>query len=86
MSTERPTLRLRLTPEEARARSRRNVWIALALVGFVVLVFLTTALRLLSNQAEARKAEAAAAALVAEPAVLSPAARAQPGAESRAAP
>lgn len=78
MSTEKPALPLRLTPEELRARSRRNLWIALALVAFVVLVFLTTALRLLSNQAEARKAEAEAAALVAEPAVLLPAAKAAP--------
>ena len=31
-----------LTPEELKARSRRNVWIALSIVAFVVLVFLIT--------------------------------------------
>lgn len=70
-SAQRPTIRLRLTPEELNARKRRNVWIAMALVGFIVLVFFTTALRMLSNQAEARKAEAEAqarAAAYAQPA------------------
>lgn len=32
----------RLTPEELSARKKRNLAIALALVGFIVLVFLTT--------------------------------------------
>jgi hypothetical protein len=32
----------RLTPEEARARGRRNVAIAVALLAFVVLLFLIT--------------------------------------------
>lgn len=31
-----------LTPEQAKARSRRNLWIALAIGAFVVLVFLIT--------------------------------------------
>ncbi len=31
-----------LTPEEVKARSRRNVWIALSIVAFVMLVFLIT--------------------------------------------
>jgi hypothetical protein len=31
-----------LTPEEVRARSRRNLWIALSIAAFVVLVFLIT--------------------------------------------
>ncbi|MBY0563758.1 MAG: hypothetical protein K2P58_06170 [Hyphomonadaceae bacterium] len=31
-----------LTPEELRARQRRNLWIALAIVAFVVLVFAIT--------------------------------------------
>jgi len=35
-----------LTAEELRARNRRNVWIALAVAGFVVLVFLVTLVKL----------------------------------------
>lgn len=31
-----------LTPEEQKARGRRNLWIALAIGAFVVLVFLIT--------------------------------------------
>ena len=45
---------MRLTPEELRARKRRNVWIAWALVAFIVLVFATTVLRLQQNQAAER--------------------------------
>jgi hypothetical protein len=45
---------MRLSPEELRARKRRNVWIALALVAFIVLVFATTVLRLQQNQANER--------------------------------
>ena len=45
---------MRLTPEELRARKRRNVWIATALVAFIVLVFTTTLLRLQQNQATER--------------------------------
>ena len=45
---------MRLTPEELRARKRRNVWIALALVAFIVLVFATTVIRLQQNQADER--------------------------------
>ena len=40
----------------ARARRRRNVAIALALVGFIVLVFATTATRLAQNTRAAREA------------------------------
>jgi CHASE2 domain-containing sensor protein len=46
---------MRLTPEELRARKRRNVWIASALVAFIVLVFATTVLRLQQNQAAERE-------------------------------
>jgi CHASE2 domain-containing sensor protein len=54
---------MRLTPEELRARKRRNVWIAAALVAFIVLVFATTVLRLQQNQAAERALlEAATAA------------------------
>jgi hypothetical protein len=54
---------MRLTPEELRARKRRNVWIAAALVAFIVLVFATTVLRLQQNQAaeHARLDQAASA-------------------------
>ena len=41
-----------LSPEEVRARKRRNLWIALGLVAFIVLVFATTVLRLQQNQAD----------------------------------
>ncbi|MEM9738336.1 MAG: hypothetical protein AAF829_00570 [Pseudomonadota bacterium] len=35
-----------LTDEEAKARGRRNVWLALALVAFVMLVLTITIVRL----------------------------------------
>ncbi len=44
---------MRLTEEELTARKRRNLWIALGLVAFMVLVFLTTFLRLQQNIADA---------------------------------
>ena len=44
-----------LTPEQLKARNRRSLWIALGLVAFIVLIFLTTFLRMQSNLAE-RKA------------------------------
>jgi len=47
---------MRLTPDELRARKRRNLWIALGLLAFIVLVFLTTIVRLQQNQADARAA------------------------------
>ena len=43
-----------LTPAELAARKRRNVWIALGLVAFMVLLFTTTFLRMMHNQADAR--------------------------------
>lgn len=36
----------RMTPEELAARKRRNVWLGFALAGFVVLVMVTTIIRL----------------------------------------
>jgi len=39
----------RLSPEELRARNRRNLAIAGALVGFIVLVFAVTVLNLKRN-------------------------------------
>ena len=50
---------MRLTPEYLTARKRRNVWIALGLVGFIVLLFTTTFLRMQHNQQAARDARAA---------------------------
>lgn len=35
-----------MTPEELRARKRRNLWIALSIGAFVVLVFLITMAKL----------------------------------------
>jgi hypothetical protein len=37
---------VRLTPEEQKARNRRNLWIAVCLVAFMVLVFVVTLARL----------------------------------------
>ena len=34
-----------LTPEQTKARNRRNVWIALSIAAFVVLVFFITMTR-----------------------------------------
>ena len=53
---------IRLTPEELAARSRRNVWIGLALAAFVVLLFSTTFLRMQANQKAERDKAAALAA------------------------
>ena len=43
-----------LTAPELAARKRRNVWIAIGLVAFMVLLFTTTFLRMMHNQADAR--------------------------------
>ena len=40
---------MQLTPEELKARKRRNLAIALGLVAFMALVFVTTLLRLQAN-------------------------------------
>lgn len=42
---------MRLTPEQLSARKRRNLAIALGLVAFMVLIFVTTVLRLHANVA-----------------------------------
>ncbi len=52
----------RLTPEELSSRKRRNVWLALALVAFMVAVFMTTFLRMQHNSRMANEARAAAVA------------------------
>jgi len=41
--------RVTLTPEQAKARKRRSLWIALALFAFCILVFLLTMTRLGAN-------------------------------------
>lgn len=51
-----------LTPEQLQARNRRSLWIALGLVGFIVLIFLTTFLRMQSNLEERKALNAAATA------------------------
>ncbi len=38
-----------MTPEEVAARKKRNVWLALALVAFVVLVGVTSVIRISSS-------------------------------------
>ncbi len=42
----KPTPGQQMTPEELAARKRRNLWLALALFGFVFLVGATTVVRL----------------------------------------
>ena len=59
---------MRLTPDELNARKRRNLFIALGLVAFIILVFLTTVLRLQQNQADARAALEGPGMVEAEPA------------------
>ncbi|CAN5428767.1 hypothetical protein BH10PSE1_BH10PSE1_19980 [soil metagenome] len=56
--SDQPTY-LQLTPAELAARKRRNVWIALGLVAFMVLLFTTTFLRMMHNQADARAHQSA---------------------------
>ncbi len=38
-----------LTPEQERARKRRNVWLALSVLAFVVLVFAITVAQMAAN-------------------------------------
>lgn len=49
---EDPTLKPEVrpfTPEELAARKKRNLWLGLALAGFVILVMITTVIRLASG-------------------------------------
>lgn len=64
---------IRLTPQALAARRRRNVWIALGLVAFMTLVFVTTVLRLTQNQQAAREARAVQAGAAAPARPVSPA-------------
>lgn len=45
MNPETPEIRA-LTAEERKAQKKRNIWLALALLGFLVLVFVTTIVRI----------------------------------------
>lgn len=53
---------MRLTPEQLDARKRRNVALALALVCFVVVVFIATVLKLRGNDADREARDVAVAA------------------------
>lgn len=66
-----------LTPEQLSARNRRSLWIALGLVGFIVLIFTTTFLRMRENIAHSAAERAVVAAPIqpapAQPAPIRPA-------------
>ncbi|MFE9082554.1 hypothetical protein ACQKKG_10465 [Brevundimonas sp. NPDC003935] len=66
---------IKLTDDQVQARKRRNVAIALGLVGFIVLVFIVTVTNLQRNTEARKAAEAAAAATLerADPALPAPA-------------
>ncbi|WP_313472808.1 hypothetical protein [Brevundimonas sp.] len=65
---------IKLTDDQVQARKRRNVAIALGLVGFIVLVFIVTVTNLQRNTEARKAAEAAAAATLerADPALPAP--------------
>jgi hypothetical protein len=54
-----PPVFRQLSAPELAARKRRNVWIAIGLVAFMVLLFTTTFLRMMHNQADARAHQSA---------------------------
>ena len=58
----------RLNDIELNARNRRNVWIALGLVAFIVLIFTTTFMRMQANLAARTAQEHAIAAAPSQPA------------------
>lgn len=64
-----------LTPEQLAARNKRSLWIALGLIGFIVLIFTTTFLRMRENIAlsAAEKAAVATAPAPVVPAPVAPA-------------
>jgi hypothetical protein len=49
MTDETPEPPRRLTPEQEKARKRRNVAIFWSLIGFILLIFVVTLQRLTSN-------------------------------------
>jgi hypothetical protein len=57
-----------LTPEQLAARNKRSLWIALGLVAFIVLIFVTTFMRMQANLATRTAQEHAIAAAPAAPA------------------
>lgn len=65
---------IKLTDEQARARKRRNVAIALGLLGFIALVYLVTLSRMSANNEARKAAEAEALATLerADPALPPP--------------
>lgn len=70
-----------LTDEQVRARKRRNVAIAMGLVGFIVLVFVVTVTNLQRNTEARKAAEAAAVGTVLQADPTLPAPAAAPAAE-----
>ena len=52
MKSDQPNRFEALTPDELKQRKRRNLSIALMIVGFVVLIYLVTLLRLGGSVAE----------------------------------
>ena len=40
---------IKLTPEQERARKRRNLWLALSITAFVLLVFAITLAKIAAN-------------------------------------
>lgn len=65
---------VKLTDEQVRARKRRNVAIALGLLGFIALVYLVTLSRMSANNEARKAAEAEALATLerADPALPPP--------------
>lgn len=57
-----------LTPEQLAARNKRSLWIALGLVGFIVLIFVTTFMRMQANLAARTAQDHAVVAAPAQPA------------------
>lgn len=57
-----------LTPEQLEARNKRSLWIALGLVAFIVLIFVTTFMRMQANLAARTAQEHAVATAPAQPA------------------
>ena len=51
MSEDNRPETVKLTPEEEKARKRRNVAIFWSLIGFILLIFVTTVVRLSGNVA-----------------------------------
>lgn len=72
---------IKLTDEQVRARKRRNVAIALGLVGFIVLVFVVTVVNLQRNTEARKAAEAAAVGTVLQADATLPAPASAPAAE-----